>query len=112
MSNFKTKSGKAKNLLGSYDLLEKRMSKSSKKTINTTTISCQNLDHSPEDKRKIKRELQEESNSNVYEVEDCNAKQEIHSKTCDYYEVLSLENKCEITNDLQEQLSHYSMKQF
>jgi uncharacterized protein (DUF2344 family) len=40
MSNFKTKSGKAKNLLGSYDLLEKRMSKSSEKTIDTTTISC------------------------------------------------------------------------
>jgi hypothetical protein len=102
MSNFKTKSGKAKNLLGSYDLLEKRMSKSSEKTIDTTTISCQNLDHSPEDKTKIKHELQKESNSDVYEVEDCNAKKEIGSKICDYSEILSLENKCEITNELEE----------
>jgi hypothetical protein len=39
------------------------MSKSSETTIDTTTISCQNLDHSPEDKRKIKHELQEESNN-------------------------------------------------
>jgi hypothetical protein len=42
------------------------MSKSSETTIDTTTISCQNLDHSPEDKRKIKHELQEESNNDFF----------------------------------------------
>lgn len=58
-SNFKTKSEKVENLLGSYNLLEKKMRKSSKekKTIDTTMISYQNLDHSLEDKGEIKHEL-------------------------------------------------------
>lgn len=58
-SIFKTKSEKVENLLGSYNLLEKmrKSSKEEKKTIDTTMISYQNLDHSLEDKREIKHEL-------------------------------------------------------
>ncbi|XP_061946638.1 uncharacterized protein LOC133670159 isoform X1 [Populus nigra] len=76
--------------------------KSSEKTIDTEAISCQNLDHSLEDKREIKHELQEESNTDVCEVEDCNAKQEIGSQNCDNSEVILLDNESEMTNELEE----------
>ena len=54
MLSFKTNNRKVENLLGSYDLLEKRIRKSSYRTIKAVLISCQYLDHSPEDKREIK----------------------------------------------------------
>jgi hypothetical protein len=63
---------KVESLLGSYDLSEKKMGKSSSKTIDTTTNSCQNLDHSLEDKREIKYKHEEESNNDAYKVEDHN----------------------------------------
>lgn len=50
--------------------------KSSEKTIDTKANSIQNPDHSLEDEREIKHELQEESNIDVCEVEDYNAKQD------------------------------------
>uniref|UniRef100_A0A3N7GS62 Uncharacterized protein n=1 Tax=Populus trichocarpa TaxID=3694 RepID=A0A3N7GS62_POPTR len=76
--------------------------KSSEKTIDTEAISCQNLDHSLEDKGEIKHELQEESNTDVCEVEDCNAKQEIGSENCDNSKVILLDNESEMTNELEE----------
>ena len=102
MLNSKTTSGKVENLLGFYELLEKRIGKSLEKTLDTTTISYQNLNLSIDDTREIKHEHQEESNNGVYEVKDCNAKQEISSKSYDDFEVLSLDNKNEITNELEE----------
>jgi hypothetical protein len=50
----------------------------------------------------IKHELQDESNSDVYKVKDCNAKQEISSAICDNSEVLLLDNKSEITNKFED----------
>jgi len=85
-----------------YELLEKRIGKSLEKTLDTTTISYQNPNLSIHDTREIKHEHQEESNNGVYKVEDCNAKQEISSKSYDDFEVLSLDNKNEITNELEE----------
>lgn len=76
--------------------------KSSEKTTDTEAISCQNLDHSLEDKREIKHDLQEESNTDVCEVEDCNAKQEIGSENCDNSKVILLDNESEMTNELEE----------
>ena len=81
---------------------KKRMGKSSEKTIATVTIPCQNLDHTLEDKMEIKHELQDESNSDVYEVKDCNAKQEIGSAICDNSEVLLQDNESEITNKFED----------
>jgi hypothetical protein len=50
----------------------------------------------------IKHELQDESNSDVYKVKDCNAKQEISSAICDNSEVLLLDNESEITNKFED----------
>ncbi|KAF9662400.1 hypothetical protein SADUNF_Sadunf18G0049400 [Salix dunnii] len=49
----------------------------------------------------IKRELQEESLSNRYELEDYNPQQEMGSKKDLYSEVLSLDNASEINNELE-----------
>lgn len=76
--------------------------KSSEKTIDTEAVSCQNLGHSLEDKREIKHEPQEESNTDVCEVEECNAKQEIGSENCDNSKVILLDNESEMTNELEE----------
>ncbi|KAJ6693717.1 hypothetical protein OIU85_004489 [Salix viminalis] len=76
--------------------------KSSEKTIDTKANSIQNPDHSLEDEREIKNELQEESNIDVCEVEDCNAKQEIGYENCNNSEVISLDNESEMTNELEE----------
>ncbi|KAJ6877560.1 hypothetical protein NC651_030343 [Populus alba x Populus x berolinensis] len=46
--------------------------KSSEKTIDTEAVSCQNLGHSLEDKREIKHEPQEESNTDVCEEDNKN----------------------------------------
>jgi len=51
MLNSKTTSGKVENLLGFYELLEKRIGKSLEKTLDTTTISYQNLNLSIDDTR-------------------------------------------------------------
>ncbi|KAH8481213.1 hypothetical protein H0E87_031249 [Populus deltoides] len=67
----------------------------------TEAMACQNLDHLPEERREIKRELQEESNNDEYEVEDCNAKQEIGQKGV-YSKVVSLDNESEMNNELEE----------
>ncbi|KAJ6433837.1 hypothetical protein OIU84_017526 [Salix udensis] len=76
--------------------------KSSEKIIDTKANSIQNPDHSLEDEREIKHELQEESNIDVCEVEDCNAKQEIGYENCNNSEVISLDNESEMTNELEE----------
>ncbi|KAJ6975239.1 hypothetical protein NC653_031175 [Populus alba x Populus x berolinensis] len=76
--------------------------KSSEKTFDTEAVSCQNLGHSLEDKREIKHEPQEESNTDVCEVEECNAKQEIGSENCDNSKVILLDNESEMTNELEE----------
>ncbi|KAF9662389.1 hypothetical protein SADUNF_Sadunf18G0048200 [Salix dunnii] len=52
-------------------------------------------------KRNIKRELQEQSLSNRYELEDYNPQQEMGSKKDLYSEVLSLDNASEINNELE-----------
>ncbi|KAB5512309.1 hypothetical protein DKX38_029337 [Salix brachista] len=52
------------------------------------------------EKRNIKRELQEESNR--YELEDYNPKQEMGSEKDLYSEVLSLDNASEMNNELEE----------
>ncbi|KAG6737626.1 hypothetical protein POTOM_059154 [Populus tomentosa] len=75
--------------------------KSFKKTIDAEVVACQNLDHLPEERREIKRELQEESNNDEYEVEDSNAKQEMGQKGV-YSEVVSLDNESEMNNELEE----------
>eukprot|EP00258_Populus_trichocarpa_P031548 XP_024447567.1 uncharacterized protein LOC112325357 [Populus trichocarpa] len=82
------------------DLLTKS-EKSFKKTIDAEAVACQNLDHLPEERREIKREIQEESNNDEYEVEDCNAKQEIGQKGV-YSKVVSLDNESEMNNELEE----------
>lgn len=75
--------------------------KSFKKTIDTEVVACQNLDHLLEERREIKRELQEESNNDEYEVEDSNAKQEMGQKGV-YSKVVSLDNESEMNNELEE----------
>lgn len=89
-------------MLSFYDYLEKKNGKEFGKTIATVTTPCQNLDHTLKDKMKIKHELQDESNSDVYEVKDCNAKHEIGFAICDNFEVLLLDNESEITNKFEE----------
>ncbi|KAJ6697127.1 hypothetical protein OIU85_003483 [Salix viminalis] len=79
--------------------------KSSKKITDTEAVACQNLDHLLGEKREIKRELQEESYSEL--EEDYNPKQEMGSEKCDsgvdlYSEVLSLDNASEMNNELDE----------
>ena len=53
MLNSKTRSRKVENLLGFYELLETRIGKSLEKTLDTTTISYQNLNLSIDDTREI-----------------------------------------------------------
>ncbi|KAJ6951955.1 hypothetical protein NC653_041200 [Populus alba x Populus x berolinensis] len=67
----------------------------------TEVVACQNLDHLLEERREIKRELQEESNNDEYEVEDSNAKQEMGQKGV-YSKVVSLDNESEMNNELEE----------
>ncbi|KAJ6291173.1 hypothetical protein OIU76_023267 [Salix suchowensis] len=79
--------------------------KSSKKITDTEAVACQNLDHLLGEKREVKRELQEESYSEL--EEDYNPKQEMGSEKCDsgvdlYSEVLSLDNASEMNNELEE----------
>ncbi|KAF9662396.1 hypothetical protein SADUNF_Sadunf18G0048900 [Salix dunnii] len=67
-----------------------------------------------ERKRNIKRELQEESLSNRYELEDYNPQQEMGSKKDLYSEVLSLDNASEINNELEkdEKSNDYEMDSY
>ncbi|KAF9661302.1 hypothetical protein SADUNF_Sadunf19G0054000 [Salix dunnii] len=79
--------------------------KSSKKITDTEVVACQNLDHLLVGEGEIKRELQEESYSEL--EEDYNPKQEMGSEKCDtgvdlYSEVLSLDNTSEMNNELEE----------
>ncbi|KAF9662392.1 hypothetical protein SADUNF_Sadunf18G0048500 [Salix dunnii] len=62
----------------------------------------------------IKRELQEESLSNRYELEDYNPQQEMGSKKDLYSEVLSLDNASEINNELEkdEKSNDYEMDSY
>ena len=64
--------------------------------------SMPNLNYTLQDKIEIKHELQEKSNKDVYEVKDCNTKQEIGSMICNNSKVLLLDNENEITNKLEE----------
>ncbi|KAF9662398.1 hypothetical protein SADUNF_Sadunf18G0049100 [Salix dunnii] len=68
----------------------------------------------PDQKRNIKRELQEESLSNRYQLEDYNPQQEMGSKKDLYSEVLSLDNASEINNELEkdEKSNDYDMDSY
>ncbi|KAF9662402.1 hypothetical protein SADUNF_Sadunf18G0049600 [Salix dunnii] len=66
------------------------------------------------EKRNIKHELQEESLSNRYKLEDYNPQQEMGSKKDLYSEVLSLDNASEISNELEkdEKSNDYEMDSY